>query len=65
MSASGTNQFGNDYCYQYNRANLSTLASGFWYNLADAGVFCRLWNYYRSLGDGYAGFRVARPAFGS
>lgn len=65
MSASGTNQFGNDYCYQYNRANLSPLASGGWNGDANAGVFCRNRDYYRSVVVSGAGFRVARPAFGS
>ena len=65
MSASGTNQFGNDYCYQYNRANLSPLASGAWNDGANAGVFCRDWVSGRGVGVVSAGFRVARPAFGS
>jgi hypothetical protein len=59
MSAAGTNQFGNDRCYQYGAANLFPLASGSWGDSADAGVFFRYWYYYRSHVNDYAGFRSA------
>ena len=59
MSASGTNQFGNDYCYQYGRANLFPMASGIWNNAAGAGVFCRTWNFFRSNVYSVVGFRAA------
>ena len=60
MSAAGTNQFGNDYCYQNNRANLFPMASGFWYYSAAAGVVFRDWGGDRSYaGRGDVGFRSA------
>ena len=58
-SASGTNQFGADGCYQYNRANLFPLAAGHWISAANAGVFYRSWYYCRSDDYSYAGFRAA------
>ena len=58
-SASGTNQFGADGCYQYNRANLFPLGAGRWSGAAGAGVFYRGWNDYRASGDYDAGFRVS------
>lgn len=63
-SASGTNQFGNDGCLKYNRANQFPAGSASWVGGSDAGVFCRGWYYVRS-GDsgGYVGFRAA--AYGS
>lgn len=63
VSAAGTNQFGNDGCYQYNRANLFPYASGGWGSAANAGVFCRRWDVSRSYDVGFAGFRCA--AYGS
>jgi hypothetical protein len=61
--ATGTSQFGNDGCYQYNRANLFVLSAGYWIFAADAGVFHRFWYYYRSHDNGLVGFRVG--AYGS
>lgn len=58
-SASGTNQFGADGCYQYNVAHLFPLASGRWNNAARAGVFYRNWNSYRSNSYAVYGFRAA------
>lgn len=58
-SASGTNQFGADGCYQYNRANLFPMAAGHWNDAADAGVFHRHWNNARSSGSSGVGFRAA------
>lgn len=58
-SASGTNQFGADECYQYNRANLFPLASGGWFYAAGAGVFYRGWGDGRSHSDAGFGFRAA------
>ena len=58
-SASGTNQFGADECYQYNRANLFPLASGSWNSAANAGVFSRNLLNSRSSGNPYFGFRAA------
>jgi hypothetical protein len=59
MSATGTNQFGNDYCYQYGKSNLFPMASGNWDNSAGAGVFFRGWDNLRSYGNYYVGFRSA------
>lgn len=58
-SASGTNQFGADGCYQYNIANLFPLASGLWNGAALAGVFFRYWDFHRSFGSTVCGFRAA------
>ena len=58
-SASGTNQFGADACYQHNITNLFPLASGHWASAANAGVFYRSWRYYRSLSSAEFGFRAA------
>lgn len=58
-SASGTNQFGADGCYQYNRANLFPIGAGGWINAAVAGVFYRDWSVYLANGSYYAGFRVS------
>lgn len=63
MDATGTNQFGNDYNYRYSVANLFPMASGYWSSAADAGMFLRSWNYYRSYGRNYVGFRSS--AYGS
>ena len=59
MSAAGTNQFGNDGCYRYGRANLFPLTSGGWYDGASAGVFSRYWSGRRSLDSEFEGFRSA------
>jgi hypothetical protein len=59
ISAGGTNLYGNDGQYQYNRANLFPIASGHWSHAATAGVFCRLWNNYRSYDYYYYGFRAS------
>lgn len=58
-SASGTNQFGTDYCYQYNVTSLFPLRAGYWYSATDAGVFFCRWNTYRTRDIGSAGFRAA------
>lgn len=62
-SATGTDLFGKDYCYQYNLANLFVRCSGGCYDDANAGVFSRFWLSYRSYGSADSGFRAA--AFGS
>ncbi len=61
--ATGTSQFGNDGCYQYNRANLFALSAASWNNAASAGVFYRNWSNSRSDGSNYVGFRAG--AYGS
>ena len=62
-SASGTNQFGNDYCYQYNVANMFPLGSARWNLSSDAGVFYRSWSNVRTIATDSVGFRAA--AYGS
>jgi hypothetical protein len=62
-SVAGTNQFGNDGCYQYNRINLFPVGSAHWNEGAKAGVFYRLWDYSRANDNYYMGFRAA--AYGS
>lgn len=59
MSAAGTNQFGADGNYRYGRANLFPYASGSWSIAANAGVFYRYWDFYRSNVSNSAGFRCA------
>lgn len=61
--ATGTSLFGNDLCYQYNRANLFPLCVGYWAVAAEAGVFYRSWNHGRSDGNSNGGFRAG--AYGS
>lgn len=61
--ATGTSQFGNDGCYQYNRANLFALSAASWDDAAAAGVFYRAWSGGRSDDNGYVGFRAG--AYGS
>ncbi len=58
-SASGTNQFGADGCYQHNRANLFPLGAGNWGDAANTGVFHRYWSIYRADVSLSAGFRVS------
>lgn len=61
--ATGTSQFGNDGCFQYNRANMFARSAASWDGAAGAGVFCRLWHNGRAYGDGGVGFRAG--AYGS
>lgn len=61
--ATGTSQFGNDGCYQYNRANLFALSAAYWVYAAFAGVFYRDWYGSRSYGGSDVGFRAG--AYGS
>lgn len=62
-SAAGTNQFGNDGCYQYNLANQFPLGSASWSYGSNAGVFSRHWTDVRSGDYPTVGFRAA--AYGS
>lgn len=61
--ATGTNQFGNDACFQYNCANLFALSEGGWVETANAGTFYRHWGVSRSSGNTTFGFRAG--AYGS
>lgn len=63
ISTEGTNLFGQDYCYQYNRENLFVRCAGSWGAASDAGVFYRTWHSSRSDSYHYYGFRAA--AYGS
>jgi hypothetical protein len=58
-SASGTNQFGNNYHYHSTRANQFPLGSGAWGVGSGAGVWNRGWYNYRSNGNVVYGFRVS------
>jgi hypothetical protein len=62
-SAAGTNQFGNDGCLQYNRANQFPIGSGGWGDGSGAGIFSRHWVHVRLIGYDNMGFRAA--AYGS
>lgn len=57
QSSGGSNLFGNDYFYKYNRANMFVCSCGDWGHGSAAGVFSRDLSYYRSDGDGGVGFR--------
>ena len=59
FSAGGTNLFGVDGNYRYNRANLFPLAGANWGIGSYAGVVARSWNSYRSYVNTYVGFRAA------
>ena len=59
MSAAGTNLFGADYCYQYNRENLFVMTAGYWSNASDAGVFSRNWYYHRANYSNGVSFRAS------
>lgn len=58
-SATGTNQFGNDYLNRYNRHNMFPLVGGFWTNAASAGVFYRDFYSRKSIGSYYAAPRAS------
>jgi len=57
--ATGTNLFGLDGQYTYNRANLCPIAGGYWSDASDAGLGARNWVRSRSSGTTLAGFRAA------
>ena len=61
MSTSGTALFGQDYCYQYNRANVCPMGGGGWSNTSLAGVFFRNWDSRRNEGNITHGFRASMP----
>ena len=58
-NATGTSQFGQDYCYKYNVANMVPLTCGYWFNTSSAGVFYRSFGSYRSAANSYYGFRTS------
>ena len=58
VGASGTNQFGNDYFYKYNRANMFLLSCGNWSYAGNAGSFYRYLSVSRSLDNYNVGFRA-------
>lgn len=57
--ASGTNEFGLDGIYEYNRANLAVLSGGTWNNGSNAGVWAASLSNHRSNSSHYVGFRSA------
>ena len=58
ISSNGSNMYGADYYYEYNRENLVVLGSCNWYDNAVAGAFFRYY-YYRSGSSSYFGFRAS------
>lgn len=58
ISSNGSNMYGADYYYEYNRENLVVLGSYYWGGDARAGAFCRSYNY-RSYTSYYYGFRAS------
>jgi hypothetical protein len=58
-SASGTNLFGQDDNYRYNRTNLFPLVGARWSNGSSAGVFARNWSVHRTSADNNVGFRAS------
>lgn len=58
-SSNGTNTFGVDYYYEYNRANMFPLCSCYWYDSAYAGVWYRNFTIYCSSNNNSVGFRAA------
>ncbi|MBK1699747.1 hypothetical protein [Thiococcus pfennigii] len=59
LSSAGSNLFGADGCYRYNRQNLFPLGAGSWYNGSLAGPFARYWSYSRTHSNRYVVFRAA------
>jgi len=59
FSVAGTNLFGTDYYYQYFRNELFPILGGGWSNSTDAGVWARVWVYYRTHASNNVGFRCA------
>lgn len=55
----GTNQFGQDYFYQYIKNELCVLSGGSWRHSAYAGVWSSHWHYYRTVSSTIVGFRAA------
>lgn len=57
-SGSGTNLFGRDGNYRFNRENLFPIVGGNWFRGSLAGVFTRGWNNWRSSDSANPGFRA-------
>ena len=58
-STSGTNQFGVDVCYRFNRANLFVLVAGTWSDSTAAGIFYRNYVGHRAESSPNTGFRAS------
>jgi hypothetical protein len=58
-STNGTNLFGQDGNYRYNRANLFPLVGAHWSNGSGAGVFARHWLNHRTNANAGVGFRAS------
>lgn len=59
LVAGGTNQFGNDYLYDYSTADMCPLCGGGWGSSSGAGVWSMGWGGSRSGSDVAFGFRSA------
>ena len=57
--ATGANLFGNDQLSKQNMQNMVPLACGAWSSSANAGVFDRYFNGYRSISYAHYGFRAS------
>lgn len=55
----GSYKYGYDYFYEYHRANLAVLASGFWRNGTRTGVWSSFFFYQRDRSNLGTGFRAA------
>ena len=58
ISSNGSNMYGADYYYEYNRENLVVLGSYHWNGSTSAGAFSRNCSY-RSSNSSYFGFRAS------
>ena len=59
ISTSGTNQYGQDYYYQYVRDQLCVISGGGWVNTSVAGVWGAYLSNTRTDAYSYVGFRAA------
>ncbi len=59
IDATGTNQFGKDYYYQYIRNELCLLSCGGWHDASGAGVWSVYWLFYRTGSSNTVGGRFA------
>lgn len=57
QSSNGSNLFGNDYFYKYNRANMFVFSCGYWGLASFTGLFARRLLSGRSDADNVVGFR--------
>ena len=62
LSSGGSNLFGNDYIYKYNRQNMFVRSCGYWVTGGDAGLSTRSFVSYRASSVYTAGFRAGAYA---